>query len=128
MKKELYIIDDDNIYRMIASRMITRVAPDALITECENGQIGLSALAQNTNLDSEIIVLLDINMPILNGWGFLDQIVDLNFFKNSTIKIYIVSSSTDESDLLKAQQYDFLGGFLHKPLSKEDLISIIDVS
>jgi CheY-like chemotaxis protein len=126
MKKELYIIDDDNIYRMIASRLISRVAPKAVITECENGQVGLSKLAQKANLDAEIIVLLDINMPILNGWGFLDQIVDYNFFTNSAIKIYIVSSSTDESDLLKAQQYNFIGGFMHKPLSKEDIISIIE--
>lgn len=126
MKKELYIIDDDNIYRMIASRLISRVAPNAVITECENGQVGLLKLAQKANLDDEILVLLDINMPILNGWGFLDQIVDYNFFTNGAIKIYIVSSSTDESDLLKAQQYNFIGGFMHKPLSKEDIISIIE--
>lgn len=126
MTKELYIIDDDNIYRMIASRMISRVAPGSPITECENGLIGLSKLEQNVNSDFEIIVLLDINMPILNGWGFLDQIADKKFFNNNAIKIYIVSSSTDESDLIKAQQYDFLGGFLHKPLKKEDIISIIE--
>lgn len=126
MTKELYIIDDDNIYRMIASRMISRVAPGSTITECENGLIGLSKLEQNVNSDFEIIVLLDINMPILNGWGFLDQIADKKFFNNNAIKIYIVSSSTDESDLIKAQQYDFLGGFLHKPLKKEDIISIIE--
>ena len=71
-------------------------------------------------------MFLDINMPILNGWGFLDQIADKKFFNNNAIKIYIVSSSTDESDLIKAKQYDFLGGFLHKPLKKEDIISIIE--
>jgi CheY-like chemotaxis protein len=126
MEKELFIIDDDNIYRMIVSRMINRIDADLFITQCENGQIGLSILEQKSTNTNEVIVLLDINMPILNGWGFLEQVAKQNFFDIKLLKIYIVSSSTDKSDLLKAEKYDFVKGFLHKPLSKEDISSIVN--
>jgi CheY-like chemotaxis protein len=126
MEKELFIIDDDNIYRMIVARMISRVDAGLFITQCENGKIGLSILEQKSNIKSEVIVLLDINMPILNGWGFLEEVAQQNFFDIKLLKIYIVSSSTDKSDLLKAEKYNFVKGFLHKPLSKEDIASIVN--
>ena len=125
MEKELFIIDDDNIYRMIVSKMINRIDANLFITQCENGQIGLSILEQKSNNKTEVIVLLDINMPILNGWGFLDKVVEHNILDFKLLRIYIVSSSTDQSDLLKAEKYNFVKGFLHKPLSKEDIASIV---
>jgi CheY-like chemotaxis protein len=125
MKKQILIIDDDPIYRMIVSRTISRIDASLSIDECENGQIGLSMLEHGDSTNTKIIILLDINMPIIDGWVFLDQIKANNFYNISQVLIYLVSSSTDESDLLKAKQYGFLGGFLHKPLQKEDICSIL---
>lgn len=125
MKKEIFIIDDDPIYRMIVSRTINKIGPSLTINQCENGEIGLAMLQSERNTTHEIVVLLDINMPILNGWGFLDEIKKSNFFNILQLKIYIVSSSTDESDLLKSKQYDLEVPFYHKPLAKEDIKTII---
>jgi len=125
MKKQILIIDDDPIYRMIVSRIISRIDASLAINECENGEVGLSMLEHGTNINSKIIILLDINMPIIDGWVFLDQIKASNFYNIPQVYIYLVSSSTDESDLLKAKQYGFLGGFLHKPLHKEELCTIL---
>jgi CheY-like chemotaxis protein len=124
---KLFIIDDDLIFRMIVSHKITSIDSSINIVECEDGSIGIGKLAQQSNSDEKIIVLLDINMPILDGWGFLDQMEKSNFYNIQNLVIYIVSSSTDESDILKAKQYECVSGFFHKPLSTAELNSIISM-
>jgi DNA-binding NarL/FixJ family response regulator len=57
--------------------------------------------------------------------AFLEQIEKSDFYNIHHLFIYIVSSSTDESDILKAQQYGFVKGFLHKPITSEDINRII---
>ena len=125
MKKELFIIDDDQVYRMIVKMMIGYFDSSLKINECENGEIGLAWLESINNSDHKIIVLLDINMPVLDGWGFLEKIEKCNFYNLNPIEIYLVSSSTDKSDIVKSKNYKFLKGFLHKPLSSEVLETII---
>lgn len=125
MTKEIFIIDDDHIYRMIVSRTITKLDTDVKITPCENGKLGLEMVMERCK-DGKIIILLDINMPVLDGWGFLDEIEKSNFYGIQDISIYLVSSSTDESDILKAKQYGFLDDFLHKPINKETISAIIN--
>jgi CheY-like chemotaxis protein len=125
---EIFIIDDDLIQRMIVSKMMKMIDPTLVINQCENGKIGLAMLEQHNNSIQKIIVLLDINMPILDGWGFLEQIEKSNFYNLPQLSIYIVSSSIDESDISKASEYGFVKGFLHKPLSSEDLNAIISVN
>ncbi len=56
-------------------------------------------------------MFLDINMPRLHGWGFLDEIEKCNFYNMNQLIIYIVSSSIDKSDILRAKRYGFLKGF-----------------
>ncbi|MBA2611159.1 MAG: response regulator [Bacteroidetes bacterium] len=125
MKKELFIIDDDPIYRMIVSKMVEYTDSSLIINESENGRIGLAKLEDIKNSKDKIIVVLDINMPILDGWGFLDEIEKCHFYDLDELVIYLVSSSTDESDILKSKRYKFVKGFFHKPLTNEDIKTII---
>jgi CheY-like chemotaxis protein len=125
MKMELYIIDDDLIFRMIVSKTINKMDSSLVINQCENGAIGLNMLKERSDANYKIIVLLDINMPVIDGWSFLEQIEKNDFYNIHHLFIYIVSSSTDESDILKAQQYGFVKGFLHKPITSEDINTII---
>lgn len=122
---KVFIIDDDKIYRVIVSKMLKIIDSSIAIEESENGEMGLASLKNQNDLNQKIIVLLDINMPIINGWEFLELIEKNDFFKLSHLKIYMVSSSTDESDILKAKQYEFISGFIHKPLSRQDIEEII---
>ncbi|MDG2433405.1 response regulator [Flavobacterium sp.] len=124
MSKQILIIDDDPIYRMIVSKTIERIDIEMQIEHCENGQCGLDLLKELSTTDKPIIVLLDINMPLVNGWDFLELIIQNKFYDISALSIYIVSSSTDESDLIKAKKYNFLKGFVHKPIHKEELLVI----
>jgi CheY-like chemotaxis protein len=124
---EIFIIDDDLIQRMIVSKIIKMIDPTLVINQCENGKIGLAILEQHSNSNQSIIVFLDINMPILDGWGFLDQIQKSNFYNLHQLSIHIVSSSIDESDISKVSEYGFVKSFLHKPLSREDLNKVLSI-
>ncbi len=125
MKKEIFIIDDDPIYRLIVSKTINNIDSTLQIVECENGEIGLAKLESINNLEHEIIVLLDINMPVIDGWGVLKEIEKTNSPKQYLLSVYIVSSSTDESDILKSKNFKFLKGFFSKPFKREDIKAII---
>lgn len=128
MNYQVFIIDDDPIYRMICKKMITTLDSSLIINQCENGEVGIEKLEYLKNSDQNIIVLLDINMPVLNGWGFLDKIEKSNLYNINQLNIYIVTSSVDQSDLLKSQQYSFLKGFISKPLSREDIKTSIGLN
>lgn len=127
MKKEIIIIDDDPIYRMIVSITLKNMDASLTIIECEDGEMGLAKLEHLKSSDAKIIVFLDINMPILNGWSFLEAIEKYNLNHPNQLIIYMVSSSIDKEDVLRAKEYGFVRGFLHKPLSKEDFTKIVDM-
>ena len=92
MKKELFIIDDDPIYRIIVSKITYAIDSTLIINQAENGEIGLAKLEYLKKSNAMIIVLLDINMPILDGWGFLDQLEKNEFYNIDQLLIYIVST------------------------------------
>ena len=126
MSKTVLIVDDDPIVRLVIQRMIHNMDRSVNCYPCDNGEVGLAVLETLQNSGDGIVVLLDINMPVLNGWGFLDKLrkIDIDSFTN--FQLYIVTSSTDESDKLKAQSYPVIKKFYHKPLSKEAITEILN--
>lgn len=125
MKKEIVLIDDDLIYRMIIKKIIKDIDPSIVITECEDGEIGLNEIQNLKDSLNKIIVLLDINMPITDGWHFLDEIENSNLYNTSQLIIYMVTSSIDEMDIERSKSYETIKGFYSKPLTKADLEEII---
>lgn len=114
--KLLLIIDDDPIFRLVTRRLIHNLSvPNLSVVECENGQTGLDAYyALNERFD-EVVVFLDLNMPILDGWNFLDTIRSESLELHN-MSVYITSSSVDKFDKEKAQSYPLVCDFFHKPL------------
>ncbi len=126
MKKEVFIIDDDPILRLIVKKMIHNIDSSVICHQFENGEKGIVAMGRFSHTNNPVIVLLDINMPILDGWGFLDRLNEMNLDGYKNIQLCIVSSSINESDILKASQYNLVRKFLHKPLNKEDIVEILN--
>lgn len=126
MKKDIFIVDDDPIYRMIVSRMLKQKDKEATIHECKNGEVGLDQLQYIEKTDSLTIILLDINMPMMDGWTFLEELKASNCYDIRNLNLYMVSSSTDQSDIYKAHQYKIVKKFIHKPLSIHNIQSILE--
>jgi len=126
MIKTILIVDDDPIVRLIIQKMIHHMDSSVNCHQCDNGEVGLSVLETLRNATDAIVILLDINMPVLNGWEFLDRLHKINLNSFAKFQLYILTSSTDESDKLKAQSYPVIGKFYHKPLSKQDIEEILN--
>lgn len=126
MKKTVLIVDDDPIVRLVIQRMIHNLDSSVNCLEGDNGAVGLALLEKLQNATDAIVVLLDINMPVLNGWEFLDSLEKINLGPSNKLQLYLVTSSTDESDKLKAQSYSLVKKVYHKPLSKQDIEEILD--
>lgn len=123
--KSICIIDDDPIYLMLAKRLISLNQFSNLIFEYRDGNEAYLALKQMHDQGEQMpdMIFLDINMPIWDGWDFLDEIVKLEL--QDTFDVYMVSSSTSLCDKEKAESYPLIKGFLTKPLEIEALKLIL---
>lgn len=90
-----------------------------------NGQEALDGLSKifETGEDIPEIIFLDLNMPIMDGWEFLEKFV--NPPDNDKILIYIVTSSIDPSDLSRAKNYENVSNYIVKPILSENLNEVL---
>ena len=120
------IIDDDPIYVFGAKRVLEYANFCSNFMIFENGKEALDTLVPLLKKDGDFpgIILLDINMPVLDGWAFLDELKDIDKAKELTI--FIVSSSINKKDREKARSYEMVTNFIIKPLTKESILQIKD--
>lgn len=126
MNKFILIVDDDLLLHRIVERMMGKMESFLTFIPCENGKVGLDKLRDHLKASSECIILLDLNMPVLDGWGFLDEMQSSQLSANQNLAVYILSSSTDKGDLERAKQYAMVRKFYHKPLNSSDIIEILN--
>jgi len=119
------IIDDDPIFVFGAKRMMELSDFCSSFMIFKNGQEAINKLRpiMDSGVDVPEMILLDINMPIMDGWEFLDEFIKIESHK--TITIYIVSSSIDPIDLKRAEQYKNVSNYLIKPISIGALKNIL---
>lgn len=125
MYKTIYIIDDDALVRFIVEKMMSKVDDTLTFIHCENGKVGLEKLFEHQGDFSECIVILDLNMPVLDGWGVLNEIQSTPLTDYQSVALYILSSSTDKADVEKAKQYSIVKKYYDKPLSNVDITEIL---
>jgi CheY-like chemotaxis protein len=121
------VVDDDPFNNLLCKYIILKFDKDAHITLFTDPKIALQELKETftsqTN-DAGIVLLLDINMPAMTGWEFLEAIEELEVKVPEHIAIYILSSSIDAGDIQKAAKSPLLKGFYPKPLSLETMYLI----
>ncbi|SFB33969.1 response regulator [Algoriphagus aquimarinus] len=110
----IFLVDDDPINNLINKRLLGKIGISENIVEFLEGEEALDKL-NDIEADQSVLIFLDINMPVLNGWEFLDKYLEL--YGHRLDKIVILSSSIDYQDRFKAQGYEIVSGFLEKPLT-----------
>ncbi|MDX2283671.1 MAG: response regulator [Bacteroidia bacterium] len=117
------IVDDDWIYQLVIRRMIEKQTPPPQVLTYSNGQEAIDALrAAAADADAlPDVLLLDINMPVMDGWEFMDEYLQLKSSLVKPLRIYIISSSIAPQDHEKARSYADISGFLTKPVTEETL-------
>lgn len=125
-KINLLVIDDDDINIFIIKKIVEKTGYQAQMVAKTNGQLAIDYLKEL--IDSQQIfpdlILIDINMPILNGWEFLEAYEKLGLQKD--VDMYMLSSSVYENDIEKAKTYKTVKGFISKPLSIERLVELFE--
>ncbi|TZF85824.1 response regulator (plasmid) [Pedobacter sp. BS3] len=123
----VFIIDDDPIHQRIAQIMIDKYQLFDSYASYTDASQALEFLEKNAHLAHNLpdVILLDLNMPVIDGWAFLDQYEMIAEKMKKAVKIYIVTSSVDEKDKLRSQKYTYVSGFISKPLSPDIIRSTL---
>ncbi len=115
----IVLIDDDPISTFVTEKLISRnVKEPCQFYKYQSARV---ALQEIYSIKANYL-FLDLNMPEMNGWDFLDS---FNSDKNEA-QIYILSSSVDERDINKASRYSIVKDYLSKPLIKKYIKSIFN--
>ncbi|MDQ4141254.1 MAG: response regulator [Bacteroidota bacterium] len=121
------LIDDDAISNFLNTRLLKemQVAKNIIVTL--NGEEALRYLQQEkaANRPFPELILLDINMPVMNGFEFLEAFREVADGNNRSV-IIILTTSTNTRDFEQLQQYEEVEIYLSKPLTDENLLYILD--
>lgn len=125
--KRLYIIDDDSLFKFLTKRGIQETQLVDNIEVFSNGLEAINFLnnAKKTPEELPDIILLDIDMPVMDGWGFLEEYGKLFPELNRNIITYIVSSSNDPADIKRSKGFVLVKDFIIKPITKQKFIDML---
>ena len=120
-----YIIDDELVSNYLTNHFLVEAGFSNDISTFLSAEEALTSLLENGTEDMPQVIFLDLNMPGMNGWEFLDELISSKKALSGRLLIYILTSSLDTSDMAKAKEYELVGGFIHKPISKADIQQIM---
>lgn len=114
------IIDDSYIDRLVSGMMIRKTYAASTVTEMSGGSAALDWLKSQPS-HSNLVIILDIMMPQMNGFQFLDHFDKLEHTLRTDITIVMLSSTLDENDRRRAREHPCVKDLLSKPLSPNEL-------
>ncbi len=125
----ILLVDDDMISNYITEEMIRERGIAKTIKTATDGKQALDILqniqqAQSAARDS-ILVLLDLNMPMMDGFEFMDELQALKL--QQQVVVAILTSSNNYRDLSQASKYRF-AAYLQKPISIEEVLAVVDTN
>ncbi|MGN8225288.1 MULTISPECIES: response regulator [unclassified Gracilimonas] len=127
--KSICIIDDDKIYTYGVSKIIKNYLPGNAVTSFENGRKALSAIKEMEQNDDELpdLILLDIDMPEMNGWDFLNEFQSIRDKVNKEIQIFVISSRIDKKnqEIYRVEWDQKVDDFIQKPVQVEALKKLL---
>ncbi|MDX1543430.1 MAG: response regulator [Christiangramia sp.] len=123
MRNDICVIDDDEIYQRIIRKLISRARVFEKAFFYMNAVDALEDL-KNPETSLPRVILLDINMPAMDGWQFIELLQNSYPSLFEKCDIYIVTSSISYSDKVKMEEYPGLAGFLSKPINVGKLVEI----
>lgn len=124
--KHLLLVDDDPTTNFFNRHLIGKMEIFDEIHEAVNGQLALDKIAElNERGEVPDMILLDINMPIMNGFEFLERYEMLDDEIKSSVVVCMLTTSMAQEDLLRSKQFAILDGYIDKPLYEAKINELI---
>ncbi|MEZ0004722.1 CheY-like chemotaxis protein [Flavobacterium sp. 28YEA47A] len=126
MNQIICLIDDDPIYQTITKKIIHKSETASKILSFPNGAEAIDGLTRLAHHPEEFpdIIMLDIEMPVMDGWNFMEQFHKVKNLFPKEISIYIVSSSIACSDKEKSKSFNGILGYFTKPVTLQNVLEI----
>lgn len=121
------VLEDDDIFMELNQRVLQKSGCASGVICYDNAQLALDDLAERSASGKPMpdFILLDLRMPIINGFEFLERMNRLPQEAIRLIKVCMLTSSLDENDIIRAFSYGHVFGFLSKPLSIKKLEQLV---
>ena len=118
MNLEVLVVDDYDMVQFLHKEILSMGQITSTPHLFSDGKKALDFLIENKRPGVEYLVLLDLNMPIMNGYTFLSNLGVLEYKEN--VHVVIVSSSIDDYDKKQATSFPYVIDFIEKPLRFKD--------
>ena len=122
--KYVVLIEDDQAMNYYHQRLFVKQNFADEVLSYHSAVEALDGI-KNMQLVARLYIFLDLNMPQMNGWQFIDELEKIKFDTNTQIKLFVLSSSVNPNDMMKAKQNSVVTDYLSKPLSIETITNII---
>lgn len=125
---KLTLIEDDEVIVYLTKKIIKESGNSELLNVLSNGKRALEYFEENVKNEELLpdIIFLDISMPVIDGWQFLDEFQVIKNKITKPISIYITTSSISHSDIERAKKCNLIADFIIKPITLENFNKIID--
>ncbi len=128
----IVLIDDNKVDGFVNQKIIS-IVNNTVTTKLFNSSVEALEYFNTTTKDIKThpliltdLIFLDINMPVMNGFEFLNKLSRIKTFLRNPFDVYFLSSSNNEEDISEALSIEFCSGYLIKPLTKEKIRTLID--
>lgn len=128
--KAFILVDDDPLSNLLLKKTIEKTFVGAEVKDFIAPELALAYIKtefESNKLGEKTTLFLDINMPILTGWEFLEAFETLAAPIKNQFNIYILSSSIDPADIQRAKLNPYVIDFIEKPINKDFLVNMFSV-
>ena len=124
----IFLVDDDKLFIFLTKKTINATKLVSEIKEFNDGEQAIDYLKQISDTSHLLpdVIFLDLSMPIMDGWGFLEEYIKLEPKVGKKIKVYILSSSISPHDVERSRHISAVSDFLVKPLMKEQFVELFN--
>jgi CheY-like chemotaxis protein len=122
--KAVLLVDDDHATNHYHEIMLSDWGVAENIYKVSNGQEALDFLKSET-CEKPSLIMLDINMPVMNGFEFLEEYEKLEEHEKVSYVVFMLTSSLHESDVDRAKDFNALNGYCEKPMTEEMMKTIL---
>lgn len=125
--KRVWLIDDDEVFVFLTKKLITASEQEVSLETYINGQDAIDRLREIADDEAALpdLILLDLNMPVMDGWEFLNAYQEVEFSNPDKIQLYIVTSSISPYEVERAKQIPAVQEFIVKPMVKQKFVELI---